>query len=197
MTDRLMQRLSVDGTELEYEERGAGEPVLLIHGSIVGDAMAPLMAEPALAGRYRLIHYHRRGFAGSARAEGEVSISRQAADARAVLKHLGVARAHIAGHSYGGVIGLQLALDAPEVVHSLALLEPALLRVPAAERWFAEVGGPSVARYEAGDIAGAIDTFARGVIGEDGLRRWRRTCRAPSPKQWPMPTPSFEPSCRR
>ncbi len=36
-------------------------------------------------------------------------------------------RAHVVGHSYGGDVALQLALDAPEVVHTLAVLEPALM----------------------------------------------------------------------
>ena len=42
------------------------------------------------------------------------------------LQHLGIERAHFVGQSYGGAIILQVALDAPETVHSLALLEPAL-----------------------------------------------------------------------
>jgi len=46
---------------LEYEVRGAGEPVLLIHGSHVAHAFLPLMVEPALADRFRLVRYHRRG----------------------------------------------------------------------------------------------------------------------------------------
>src|SRR5829696_6265736 len=36
-----LQRIVVDGAELEYEERGTGEPVLLIHGSLLADAFAP------------------------------------------------------------------------------------------------------------------------------------------------------------
>lgn len=66
-----------------------GEPVLFIHRSI--------LPEPALADRCRLVSYHRRGFAGSARPAGEVSMARRAADTRAVLAHLGIARAHVAG----------------------------------------------------------------------------------------------------
>jgi 3-oxoadipate enol-lactonase len=166
-TTRGWDRVAVGGVELEYVDRGAGEPVLLIHGAFLADAFAPLVAEPALAGRYRVISYHRRGFAGSAPARGEADTARQAADARALLAHLGVARAHVVGHSYGGCVALQLALDVPTAVHSLALLEPGLLAVPAAERWFAEVGGPSLARYEAGDAAGAVATFLSGVFGAD------------------------------
>jgi pimeloyl-ACP methyl ester carboxylesterase len=161
------RRAAVDGVELEYVVWGAGEPVLLIHGAFLADAFTPLAAESALTDRYRVIGYHRRGFAGSTRPEGVTSIAQQAADARALLARLGVDRAHVVGHSYGGCVALQLALDAPEVVQPLALLEPALLAVPAAERWFAEVGGPSIARFEAGDAAGAVATFLRGVFGAD------------------------------
>ena len=54
---------------------------------------------------------------------------RKAADCKAVMHHLGVARAHLVGQSYGGVILLQLALDTPDAVHTLSLLEPALGRL--------------------------------------------------------------------
>jgi pimeloyl-ACP methyl ester carboxylesterase len=122
-----VDRVAVDGSVLEYEVWGTGDPVVLIHGVLVADAFRPLLAEPSLADRYRLILYHRRGYAGSSRASQPVSVGRQAADCHALLRHLGVERAHVAGHSYGGAVALQLALDAPAVVHSVALLEPALI----------------------------------------------------------------------
>jgi len=43
---------------------------------------------------------------------------------RRTFSHLGVGRAHVVGHSTGANIALQLALDRPEVVQTLALLEP-------------------------------------------------------------------------
>ena len=115
-----MNRVQIGGSELEYEVRGAGEPVVLVHGSHIADAFAPLLVEPMLTERYQLILYHRRGFAGSTHPDGPLSIVQQAADCRAVMRHIGVPCAHIVGHSYGGAIALQLALDAPEAVHSLA-----------------------------------------------------------------------------
>ena len=161
-----MNRARIDGKVLEYEVRGAGEPVVLVHGSHIADAFAPLLAEPALTGRYQLILYHRRGFAGSTHAEDPLSIAQQAADCRALMDHLGVRRAHVAGHSYGGVIGLQLALDYPDMVHSLALLEPALLIVPSTPQ-FMEAMGPIMQRYEAGDKMGAVDDFLQTVVGPE------------------------------
>jgi pimeloyl-ACP methyl ester carboxylesterase len=119
-------RATVAGGTLEYVDAGAGEPVVCIHGAFIADAFRPLLAERSLASRYRLIAYHRRGYAGSSPAEGPVSLAQQTEDCRSLLFHLGVERAHVVGHSFGGLIGIHLALDAPELVHTLSLLEAAL-----------------------------------------------------------------------
>src|SRR5262249_34375767 len=132
-------------------------------------AYAPLCAEPALAG-YRLVRYHRRGYAGSAPVPAPSSIAQQAADGRALLRRLGIERAHVVGHSSGGAIALQLALDAPEGVHSLLFVEPALVDVPSGSLR-GEVLGRVLQRYEAGDKEGAADGFLQWAIGSD-YRGW-------------------------
>jgi pimeloyl-ACP methyl ester carboxylesterase len=170
MSSKPMKRARVDGGELEFEVTGAGEPVLLIHGALVAEAYAPLCAEPALNSRYRLVRYHRRGYAGSSPARAPFSLAEQADDCRALLRHLGIERAHVIGHSSGAVIALRLALDAPEVVHSLVLLEPALLNVPSGAL-LTEALGPVLEQYGAGDKEGAADSFLRWAIGSD-YRAW-------------------------
>src|SRR5919107_4405572 len=84
MTQRL-DNASLDGAELEYEVSGRGEPVVFIHGAFIADTFRPLLSEPSLRGHYRLILYHRRGYAGSSCASGPVSVAQQAADCRALL----------------------------------------------------------------------------------------------------------------
>lgn len=121
-----MERVAVDGVTLAYEVAGSGEPAILIHGALFADSFRPLLNELALADRYRIILYHRRGYGNSSHGNGPISFARQAADCRAVLCHLGIERAHVVGESLGGCIALQLALDAPDAAHTLALLEPAL-----------------------------------------------------------------------
>jgi len=162
-----MQRARVDGgdTEVEFELRGSasGGPVVLIHGAFLATAYAPLCVEPVLA-HHKLIRYHRRGYAGSSHPSGAASLARQAADCRALLAHVGVERAHVVGHSSGGAIALQLALDAPEVVHSLVLLEPALLDVPKGALIEGAIG-PAIRLYEAGEKEAATDGFLRWAIG--------------------------------
>jgi pimeloyl-ACP methyl ester carboxylesterase len=164
-----MERGALDGLELEYELRGSGEPVVLIHWGLCAAWAEPLLDEPALADRYRLLRYHRAGFAGSDRFQGPVSMAEHAAQCALLMRHLGVERAHIVGHSSSAVIALQLALDFPDAVHTLALMEPAR-PVPATKEqaeFVRDFVAPAVQRYRAGDTAGAVDTFARGVFGSD------------------------------
>jgi benzoate-CoA ligase family protein len=156
-----MERARVNGVELEYELKGWGEPVLLIHGSHVADSFVPLVAQPSLSRSYLLVRYHRRGFMGSSSPRGPISIEDQAADARALLQHLSLAPVHVVGHSYGGPIALQLAHDAPEAVHSLVLLEAALLSVPRGTD-VKRLVSSATGFYNRGDWEVAIDAFLGG-----------------------------------
>jgi pimeloyl-ACP methyl ester carboxylesterase len=160
-----MKRATVNGIELEYEVTGTGEPVLLI-SPVLADAFVPVVSEHVLSKRYQLIRYHRRGWVGSTHTPAPVSISDHAADAAALLAHLGFGRAHVAGHSSGAAVGAQLALDHPDVVHSLALLELSLLSVPAGAAFF-EQAGPAFEAYAAGDAETACATFMTVVSGLD------------------------------
>jgi pimeloyl-ACP methyl ester carboxylesterase len=161
-----MDRAALGDIELEYELHGVGEPVLLIHPGHFADWFTPLLHERALTNRYQLVHYHRVGCAGSNRIAGPVPLSRHGRDARSLLQSLRISRAHVVGHSSSGNVALQMAIDFPECVHSLAILEPALMSVPAAATSRAFVGA-AMQRYRGGDRSGAIDTFLRGVCGPD------------------------------
>ncbi len=163
MQVRTIQRAHVNGVELEYEITGAGEPVLLI-SPVVADGFLPLVSEGAMAARYQLITYHKRGWAGSTHAPGPVSIADHAADAAALLGYLDQPRAHVAGHSSGGPVAMQLALLRPEMVHTLALLEPSVLSVPGAAA-FLQKAGPAFEAYAAGDHERALALFISLVSG--------------------------------
>jgi pimeloyl-ACP methyl ester carboxylesterase len=169
MSNIAMRRARVDGAELEFEVTGTGEPVLLIHGAFIAEAYAPLCCEPALNG-YSLVRYHRRGYGGSSRVSAPFTLAQQAADCRALLEHLNIQSAHVVGHSSGGTIAVRLALDAPQVVHSLILLEPALLDVPSAGLMTAAFG-PVLEQYAAGKKESAADSFLRWAIGPE-YRDW-------------------------
>jgi pimeloyl-ACP methyl ester carboxylesterase len=161
-----MKRAKLNGVELEYEVKGSGEPLLLISTGPIADSFMPFLSAPALVARYRLVAYHQRGQVGSTRSPAPASFGEHAADAAALLGHLGVHRAHVAGHSSGADIALQLALDCPDRVHTLTLLEPALLGVPSAGAFF-EKAGPALAAYGSGEREAAMARFLSMVSGLD------------------------------
>jgi pimeloyl-ACP methyl ester carboxylesterase len=153
----VMHAATINGATLEYELAGTGEPALFIYGAFVADLFRPVIDHPHLAG-YRRIHYHRAGYAGSSQAAGPVTVSRVAAGAEAILEHLGVARAHVVGHSYGGAVALQLAIDAPERIHTLSLLEPALMAGASAPA-YRESLTKSAQRFREEDPTEVVDAF--------------------------------------
>ena len=166
-----MESVEVNGVELEYEVVGSGEPVLLID-SLLADCFLPLLSEPALADRYQLIRYHKRGWVGSTHTPPPVSIADHAADAAALLEYLVVRHAHIVGHSSGASIAAQMALDHPEAVHTLTLLEPTLVSLPRGQA-FLKQAAPVFEAYRSGDHSGAFAMFVAAASGLD----WA-TCRA-------------------
>ena len=159
-----MERTEVEGLTVEYEARGSGEPVVFIHGALMVGTFGPMMREPALKG-FRLVRYSRRGYSGS-KGDPAVPLARLAADCAGLLRKLDALPAHVVGHSSGGAIALQLALDAPEVVRSLTLFEPALLDVASGPPLLEKLGA-TVPMYEAGDRRGAVDAFLQGACGKE------------------------------
>jgi pimeloyl-ACP methyl ester carboxylesterase len=158
-----VESVEVNGIQLEYEVTGSGEPVLLI-SPVVADGFLPLVSEPALADRHRLIRYHKRGWVGSTHTPPPVTVADHAADAAALLDHLGIRRAHIAGHSSGAAVAAQLALDRPETAHTLLLLELSLLSVPSGEAFLGQAG-PAFEAYATGDHSRALAMFMSAVSG--------------------------------
>ncbi|TDW77863.1 alpha/beta fold hydrolase [Kribbella pratensis] len=156
-----MNTTHVNGVDIEYEQVGHGEPMLLIHGSNLADGLRPLTtALSRRAASLSFIRYHRRGLGGSAGGRRPVSTEEQAADALGLLDALDLPSAHILGYSYGATVALEAALSAPQRVRSLVLLEPILTEVPS---WaeFSRGMEPVMKLYQAGDMEGAVTaTFA-------------------------------------
>lgn len=174
----MMERVSVNGVELEFDcagaGAGAGEAVVFIHGVGVADSFLPLVVEPALRNHYRVIRYRRRGYAGSSPIQGPVSIAEHAQDCRALLRALDVTQAHVVGHSYGAFVVLQLAVAAPEVVSSLALFEPPLRILVNPEQFF-QLRSPFAEKHLAGDRVAAVDGFFSMALGPDWRAEVSRT----------------------
>jgi 3-oxoadipate enol-lactonase len=124
-----------DGASLVAEAQGpVGAPALLFLNSIGCDRRLWEGQVAALAPAFRCLTFDARGHGASDAPAGDYSIERLARDALAVLDAAGVQAAHVCGLSLGGVIGQQLALQAPERVASLTLANTAS-RIGSYDSW--------------------------------------------------------------
>jgi pimeloyl-ACP methyl ester carboxylesterase len=127
----------------------------------------PLLDEPALADRHRVLTYHRAGFGDSSAFDGAPRMADHARHCRTLMRELGIEQAHLVGHSSSANVVLQFALDFPDAVRTLALMEPArpVPQTATQAEFLHEFVEPAMARYRERDRAGAVDTFLRGVFG--------------------------------
>lgn len=107
------------GLRLRYECSGKGPAALLLHG-IGASAGEWDFQLSALEPDHTVIRLDLRGH-GRSELGAAFTIGDLAADAAALLAHLGVARAHVIGHSLGGAVALSFALNYPERISSLTL----------------------------------------------------------------------------
>jgi pimeloyl-ACP methyl ester carboxylesterase len=112
----------VNGQRLYFEDSGGdGPPVIFNHGFLMDHEMfEPQVA--ALSDTFRCITWDERGF-GQTPAMAPFTYYDSAADCLALLDHLGVERAVLAGMSQGGFLSLRAALMAPERVKALVLID--------------------------------------------------------------------------
>jgi pimeloyl-ACP methyl ester carboxylesterase len=116
-----MPVLRRDGVDLAYESEGSGPAILLIQGAgTIGETWRPQVA--ALEQTFTCITFDNRGTGGSGLPTGELTIEAMAGDALALMEALRIERFHVAGHSMGGLIAQQVALQARARVASLTLL---------------------------------------------------------------------------
>ncbi len=125
---RVTAVLERPGARLVYEVTGDGPAVVLIHGFGLDMRMWDPQVEP-LAARFRLVRYDCRGFGASGPFDPAVPYT-HADDLVALLDHLGIGDAVLAGLSFGGRVALQTVLADPARVRGLALLDAVLDGVP-------------------------------------------------------------------
>jgi 3-oxoadipate enol-lactonase len=126
----------INDIDLYYEEHGdpQAEPLLLIMGFAM-NATAWGLQIPVFSQRYRVVAFDNRGVGRTSQPEGPYSMPQMAADAAALLDHLGIVSAHVVGISMGGMIAQEFALRYPSRVRGLVLAATT-------------PGGPQSAGYE-------------------------------------------------
>lgn len=119
-----MPYLSVDGTRLYYDDTGSGTPLLFVHG--LGSSTRDWVEQvPQFADRYRVIRLDLRGHGQSERGEGPYDMAQFSRDVAVLLRKLDAAPAHVVGLSMGGMVALQLGVDARQLVRSLVVVNSA------------------------------------------------------------------------
>jgi pimeloyl-ACP methyl ester carboxylesterase len=134
------------GISIHYEDHGAGQPVVLIHGYPLSGRAWDRQVPALLEAGYRVITYDRRGFGASSQPATGYDYDTFAADLHALLEHLDLRDAVLAGHSMGtGEVtrylarygpgdhrGLQLGHHRPRVAKAVLIspIPPYLLQAP-------------------------------------------------------------------
>ncbi len=183
------RKLITNGSPLAVHENGTGDPVVLIHGG-VSDMRTWHNQLPALSASYRTIAYSRR----YARPNDDIAdgvddqMALHVSDLADLLRNLDAAPAHLVGHSWGGFIALLTAIEHPDLVRSLTLIEPPVitlfldlppklkqvaslfLRAPRTALSILKLGGtvmaPAEKAFRNGNDEDAIKIFGTGVLGK-------------------------------
>jgi pimeloyl-ACP methyl ester carboxylesterase len=124
-----MPVLHLPDVRLHYEVEGDGPPLILIAGMMSDGASWGPVVQP-LAKRFTVIRPDNRTTGRTLPPDAPAGLADWAGDVLALMDHLGLARAHVAGHSLGGLIGLHLAAMAPGRVGTLAFLASAPVFLP-------------------------------------------------------------------
>jgi pimeloyl-ACP methyl ester carboxylesterase len=165
-----MATATVNGIRIFYEIGGNGDaPLVLVHGSW-GSHHGWDLVVPELSRTLRVVAYDRRGHSQSERPGAPGSVREDVADLAALIEHLGLAPAWVAGNSFGASIALRLAGERPELLRGVIGHEPPLLALlagdPTAAPMLDEVArrvGAVVDRIASGDHAGAAEQFVETV----------------------------------
>jgi pimeloyl-ACP methyl ester carboxylesterase len=171
-----MATVAVRGTELEYVEQGAGEPVVLVHGTL-GDFRTWAAQTDAFSQEYRTIAYSRRYHHPNAcdHHASDYTARLHADDLAELIVGLGLDSAHVVGTSYGAYTALFLAARHPQRVRTLVLGDPPVLPFLShsprgrelQQSFLDEVWDAAGALMRQDQTAAGIRTFVDGVV-EDG-----------------------------
>ncbi len=111
----------VDGLKMYYEIHGSGEPLILIHGGVVGITMFGSNVDALAKGR-QVIAVELQGHGHTADIDRTLSYESMADDVAALMKYLHIEKADVMGYSLGGGVALQLVFRRPELVRKLVVV---------------------------------------------------------------------------
>jgi pimeloyl-ACP methyl ester carboxylesterase len=109
----------VNGLHMYYEVRGAGSPLVLLHGGMLTIDLNFAALIPTLARRHQVIGVELQGHGRTADIDRPLTPAALAGDVVGLLDHLDVAAAHVFGHSMGAATAMEMAVNHPGRVRSV------------------------------------------------------------------------------
>ena len=170
-----MGTVHVGDVDIAYSVQGAGDPVVLVHGTTSSCDSSWLQVMPVLAERFTVIGPELPGSGGSSLSGKPLELDEIADQMLAAASDAGAERFHLAGWSLGAVVAAAVAAEAPERVRSLALV-CGWVRTDARFRFtldlwrrLIETDPELFGRYAFADGLTAASCDALGVDGIEGL----------------------------
>jgi pimeloyl-ACP methyl ester carboxylesterase len=174
------------GVALHYVDRGSGAPVVFIHGGGRDYGYWDKQVQP-FAKRHRVVAYSRRYAPPNDNQEvvPDYNAVVDAADLVALIGRLELAPAHLVGASIGGVAALFVAVQHPDVVRSLVLAEPPVLRwalelrggATLFDRFLNDAFKPAGDAFRAGDSQRAMGLLTDAFLGVGTFAQFPETLR--------------------
>jgi pimeloyl-ACP methyl ester carboxylesterase len=150
-----MERVELGGVQVAFEIHGSGDPAVLIQAPPFVTWYHPLVAH--LTGRAALRYRRLSGVTG-------FGVEDDARLCARLLTHVRFVRPHVVGHSYGGIVALEVARQRSVDMRSLALLEPAPAGLSAPATATAQMAPLLQMARDSGAVA-AMEHFLRGACG--------------------------------
>lgn len=159
-------KAAIDGVEIEYDVRGDGPVLLLLHAFPLGLFMWDAQVE-ALSTTHRVVRFDARGFGGSAAGTGPLTMERIADDGAFLLDHLGIERAVVGGCSMGGYAAFAFVRRHPQRLAGLVLQDTRA----GADGAEAKANRATLAAKVLAEGAGAaVEAFLPKLVGETTRR---------------------------
>lgn len=162
---------AAEGLRVYYEIYGKGEPIVVLAGGLGNTASMAQVIGP-LSRERQVIGIDLEGHGRTALRKTPMSHERNGDDVAAVLKHLKIAKADVAGYSHGGDASIRMAIQHPQMVRNLIVISTAAER----DGWYPEV-------LKGMEAVGAAQ--AEAMKKSPMYQRWYAPV-APHPEQFPL-----------
>lgn len=176
-----MAQIEANGATIVFQQSGEGPDIVLLHGLAANRAFwFSSHVQPLVDAGYRVTVFDLRGHGYSGVTESGYSAPAMVSDLRALMDALDIRQAHIVGHSYGGGVALEFAVEHPQRVRSLVVMDSKINRLQPQQRLYE---GPELTAFENAvlDVAPGdwenetqiglryLETLARMTVDGDAL----------------------------